>query len=127
MINYLVRARPLPAILGSVVGCQHAYLLQARIIMGTCTACGTTAMPQVVGITERVVSSVAELQAFFDQCTENRATSSTKLNDRRARARPACVFVWCVCCCACFCARACVHACARVHMCGLGVFVCVCE
>ncbi|PNW77017.1 hypothetical protein CHLRE_10g418950v5 [Chlamydomonas reinhardtii] len=42
-------------------------------------------VPEVVGVTERVVSSAEELTNFFNQCVDNRSTSSTKLNDRSSR------------------------------------------
>lgn len=40
---------------------------------------------QVVGVKEQVVTNSEELRKFFDECMENRSTSSTKLNDRSSR------------------------------------------
>lgn len=34
---------------------------------------------------ERVVNTSDELKRFFDDCMDNRSTSSTKLNDRSSR------------------------------------------
>ncbi|EFJ50779.1 inversion kinesin InvA [Volvox carteri f. nagariensis] len=42
-------------------------------------------VPEVIGVTERVVSNADELLSFFNLCMENRSTSSTKLNDRSSR------------------------------------------
>ncbi|GFR41808.1 hypothetical protein Agub_g2578 [Astrephomene gubernaculifera] len=42
-------------------------------------------VPEVIGVTERVVSGVDELLNFFNLCMDNRSTSSTKLNDRSSR------------------------------------------
>ncbi|GIL52093.1 hypothetical protein Vafri_8067 [Volvox africanus] len=42
-------------------------------------------VPEVVGVTEKVVSNGDDLLSFFSLCMENRSTSSTKLNDRSSR------------------------------------------
>jgi len=42
-------------------------------------------VPEVIGITEVRCESAADLKKFYDDCMENRSTSSTKLNDRSSR------------------------------------------
>lgn len=42
---------------------------------------------QVVGVYERVVTTKEELQKFYDECLQNRSTTSTKMNDRWVTSR----------------------------------------
>eukprot|EP00201_Polytomella_parva_P012750 CAMPEP_0175060814 /NCGR_PEP_ID=MMETSP0052_2-20121109/13239_1 /TAXON_ID=51329 ORGANISM="Polytomella parva, Strain SAG 63-3" /NCGR_SAMPLE_ID=MMETSP0052_2 /ASSEMBLY_ACC=CAM_ASM_000194 /LENGTH=664 /DNA_ID=CAMNT_0016326601 /DNA_START=242 /DNA_END=2232 /DNA_ORIENTATION=- len=42
-------------------------------------------VPEVIGVTDRVVNSSEELRKFYDDVMLNRSVSSTKLNDRSSR------------------------------------------
>jgi hypothetical protein len=42
-------------------------------------------VPEVVGVREVACATGAELRRFYDDCMENRSTSSTKMNDRSSR------------------------------------------
>lgn len=48
-----------------------------------CCGCDTSCpLLQVIGITEQRCETAEDLKRFYDDCMENRSTSSTKLNDR---------------------------------------------
>lgn len=51
-------------------------------------------VPEVIGITEVTCHSGADLKKFYDDCMENRSTSTTKLNDRCTGVRVVCLWVW---------------------------------
>ncbi|MEW5301559.1 MAG: hypothetical protein WDW36_004412 [Sanguina aurantia] len=42
-------------------------------------------VPEVVGVYEREVKTKEELQKFYDECLQNRSTTSTKMNDSSSR------------------------------------------
>lgn len=56
-----------------------------RLLQEIPTGQGNRVRAEVVGLAEHVCPTSEDLNAFFEQCFDNRITSSTKLNDTSSR------------------------------------------